>query len=71
VPHSVRRSTNLILLMLIIAAPASAWPDRVLITNDDGIDNPRLIALAQAFARVAEVVVVAPLTNCSGSTNYV
>lgn len=61
----------LIVLFLVIAAPAFAWPERVLITNDDGIDNPRLAALARAFAEVAEVVVVAPADNCSGSTNYV
>ena len=50
---------------------AEPWFTRVLITNDDGIDDPRLVALARAFAEVAEVVVVAPLANCSGSTNYV
>jgi len=53
------------------SAGADTWPARVLVTNDDGIDNPRLVALAKAFAEVAEVVVVAPLTNCSGSTNYI
>jgi len=72
--------TNLLRLLITIsllagliatATPVFAWPNRVLVTNDDGIDNPRLEALAQAFAEVAEVVVVAPLSNCSGSTNYV
>ncbi|MGD9547119.1 MAG: 5'/3'-nucleotidase SurE [Candidatus Krumholzibacteriia bacterium] len=68
------RSALILLLILTSAHPASAdgpWFDRVLITNDDGVDDPRLVVLAQAFARVADVVVVAPLGNCSGSTNYV
>lgn len=68
------RAVLVILLALSWAHPVSAgepWFERVLITNDDGIDDPRLAALARAFARVAEVVVVAPLGNCSGSTNYV
>ena len=40
---------------------------RVLITNDDGIDSPGLHTLAAAFAEVAEVVVVAPAGEASGS----
>ncbi len=69
--------TFLLLLLgiaLVVAAPAPAadapWFDHVLVSNDDGIDDPRLIALAQAFAKVARVTVVAPLANCSGSSNY-
>jgi 5'/3'-nucleotidase len=69
------KRTLTILSLLVLAGVQSAladpWFGRVLITNDDGIDNPRLIALAEAFAEVAEVVVVAPMTNCSGSTNYI
>ncbi len=64
----------LITLFLAVAvqpAAAQPWFSRVLITNDDGIDDPRLAVLAREFALVAEVVVVAPLTNCSGSTNYI
>jgi 5'-nucleotidase len=33
---------------------------RVLITNDDGISSPGIVALVQAFERVAETYVVAP-----------
>jgi len=69
---SIIAAAGLALLLTASAAPAAQpWFTRVLITNDDGIDDPRLAALAQAFAQVAEVVVVAPLSNCSGSTNYV
>ncbi len=61
-------------LLLAACAPgvlAEPWFDTVLITNDDGIEAPGLAVLAQAFAEVARVVVVAPMANCSGSTNYV
>lgn len=80
---SVKTSLQILaaaLLALVLAAPAPAraaadavrpWFGRVLITNDDGITDPRLAALARAFAPLAEVVVVAPRHNCSGSTNYV
>jgi len=47
------------------------WPRTVLLTNDDGIDDPGLLALARAFAPVAETYVVAPLSDRSGSTHYV
>lgn len=46
------------------------WFKRVLITNDDGIDSPGIIELAQAFNEVAETYVVAPKQNKSGSTHY-
>jgi 5'-nucleotidase len=60
-----------VLLVPTAAAADGPWFGRVLVTNDDGIDDPRLLALARAMAEVAEVVVVAPLGNCSGSTNYI
>lgn len=40
-------------------------------TNDDGLEAEGLLALARAFAPVAEVFLIAPLENRSGSTNYV
>jgi len=46
------------------------WFKRVLITNDDGIDSPGIIALARSFSKAAEVYVVAPDQNKSGSTHY-
>lgn len=46
------------------------WPRRVLITNDDGIDDIKIVELARAFAKVAETYVVAPLQDRSGSTHY-
>lgn len=47
-----------------------AWPKRVLITNDNGIDDIKMIELARAFAKVAETYVVAPSEDRSGATNY-
>ena len=38
---------------------------RVLLTNDDGIGSPGLIALLQSLAKVAETVVIAPAENQS------
>jgi 5'-nucleotidase len=46
------------------------YPTRVLITNDNGIDDPKIVALAQAFSEVAETWVVAPSQDRSGSGSY-
>jgi 5'-nucleotidase len=48
-----------------------AWPARVLITNDNGIEDVRLVALARAFAEVAETWVVAATTDRSGTSNLI
>lgn len=42
---------------------------RILISNDDGYLAPGLIALAKVLAPIAEIVVVAPDSNRSGSSN--
>mgnify|MGYP003456060223 FL=1 len=42
---------------------------RILISNDDGYLAPGIIALAEALAPVAEIVVVAPDSNRSGASN--
>jgi 5'-nucleotidase len=42
---------------------------RILISNDDGYLAPGIVALADAMASIAEVVVVAPDSNRSGSSN--
>lgn len=46
---------------------AARWPRRVLLTNDDGIGDEGLHALARAFARAAETWVVAPRDDRSGT----
>ncbi len=42
---------------------------RILISNDDGYLAPGIIALAEALAPIAEIVVVAPDSNRSASSN--
>lgn len=42
---------------------------KILISNDDGYLAPGLIALADAIAAIADIVVVAPDRNCSGCSN--
>jgi 5'-nucleotidase len=49
---------------------AESWPKRVLITNDNGIEDVKIIELARAFSNVAETYVVAPIEDRSGSTHY-
>lgn len=42
---------------------------KILISNDDGYLAPGLIALAEALAPIADIIVVAPDSNRSGSSN--
>ncbi len=42
---------------------------KILLSNDDGYEAPGLLALFEAVSQVADVIVVAPETNCSGSSN--
>ncbi len=58
----------------IPSSPGSVTEDaprrRVLITNDNGIDDPKLIALARALAPRAETWVVAPAEDRSGTGTF-
>lgn len=42
---------------------------RILVTNDDGVNAPGIIALADALREIADVVVVAPDRNRSGASH--
>lgn len=42
---------------------------KILVSNDDGVHAPGIIALARALQTVAEVIVVAPDRNRSGASN--
>ena len=56
-----------------IAEEVAAPPERrmrVLITNDNGIEDPKIVALARAFSRQAETWVVAPARDQSGTGSY-
>ena len=41
--------------------------EKILVTNDDGVDSPGMIRLAEALARDHDVVVAAPARDFSGS----
>lgn len=49
-----------------MAQPAAPGPHRVLLTNDNGIEDSKLVALARAFSPHAETWVVAPASDRSG-----
>ncbi|MFW6198325.1 MAG: 5'/3'-nucleotidase SurE [Acidobacteriota bacterium] len=72
---SHKTSFALCLLALVAAAasgaalPGSEDPYRILITNDDGIDSPGVAALVDVLGEGADVVVVAPDGNRSGSSH--
>lgn len=42
---------------------------RILLSNDDGYFSPGLICLAETLSRIAEIIVVAPERDRSGSSN--
>lgn len=47
-------------------APAAQTPYRILISNDDGVQAPGILAVAQALQGVGEITIVAPSENQSG-----
>ena len=55
----------------LFAMSSTAQNFRILLTNDDGIESPLLISLAQALSKLSniEVVVSAPSENQSGSSH--
>jgi 5'-nucleotidase len=48
---------------------STAWPHRVLVTNDNGIDDLATRALARTLARVADTYLVASADDRSGYSN--
>ncbi len=71
------RAAHAFVFVALMALPTAAqdaaprWPRRVLITNDNGLADGKIVALARAFAPHAETWVVAPAENRSGSTHSV
>lgn len=57
-------------VLLVPLAPQAQTPGRapyrILVTNDDGVRAPGLIALARALAPLGEITIVAPAENQSG-----
>lgn len=52
-------------------APAAFRPLDILITNDDGIEDPGIKALAEAFGPLGRVTVAAPVSQRSGASHGV
>jgi 5'-nucleotidase len=52
-------------------APAASRPLTILITNDDGIEAPGIMALAEAFGPLGRVTVAAPRHQRSGASHGV
>lgn len=50
-------------LLAVALAAQSARPYRILITNDDGVQAPGLLALVETLRSIGEVTVVAPAEN--------
>ncbi len=78
---SLRHRRFPLLFVAIVAALAAAFlwrpapvraqqtaPYRILVTNDDGVRAPGIIALAQALQSLGEVTIVAPLENQSAKS---
>lgn len=59
---------SLLLAAVVVLSP-SAQTYRILVTNDDGVRAPGILALARAMATVGDVTVVAPLDNQSGKSH--
>src|SRR5215203_2299435 len=75
--HTWRRTVLTVVLFGAMTAPSligaqagGARRPRVLITNDNGIGDPKIVALARAFAPHAETWVIAPATNQSGTGSH-
>lgn len=59
-------ASTLALLCGTLLAQEAQKPYRILVTNDDGVRAPGILALAQALRSLGEVTVVAPSENQSG-----
>jgi 5'-nucleotidase len=59
-------------LSSVLAAQSPArQPYRILLTNDDGVRAPGLLAIAQALSQVGEITIVAPSENQSGKSQAI
>ncbi len=59
--------TALVLIPVSVGVAQEAPPFRILVVNDDGYQAPGLLALIDSLVPIAEVVVVAPLEQQSGT----
>lgn len=73
-----RSSTGFVVLALLLAAACggtapepSSRPLKILVSNDDGIDAPGILALADALMPLGTVIVAAPRGNRTGVSHGV
>jgi len=69
--HILAACASLLLLATTPAAQAPSKPYRILVTNDDGVRAPGILALAHALESLGEVTVVAPAENQSGAAHSI
>lgn len=62
----MRRMLLSVVFAAFVLLSPSAQTYRILVTNDDGIRAPGLLALARAMTALGEVTVIAPVDNQSG-----
>jgi 5'-nucleotidase len=70
-PHPVTRPLLFVFFLLLTSLlTTNTWAQsyRILVTNDDGVDSPLLAILVDELKTLGEVVVSAPRTNQSGSS---
>ncbi len=73
--HSCQYMIVVVALVLAVVSPCNAedsgekWPRRILVTNDNGIDDVATLALARSLAKSAEVFLVASSEDRSGTSN--
>lgn len=69
--HVLAAAASLLLLAATPAAQAPSRPYRILVTNDDGVRAPGILALARALQSLGDVTVVAPSDNQSGKAHSI
>src|SRR6266508_2814425 len=57
---------SLLLTTAVAAVPGAQVPYRILVTNDDGVRAPGILAIAQALKPLGEVTIIGPAENQSG-----
>lgn len=70
-PHPIARHFLFVFFLLLTSLlTTNTWAQsyRILVTNDDGVDSPLLAILVDELKTLGEVVVSAPRTNQSGSS---
>ncbi len=71
VPASLIAALVAVAVLLAHAPTAAQKPYRILVTNDDGVRAPGILAVAQALKDSGEITIVAPSENQSGKAHAI